>query len=149
MPFASSNGYQITPPAGWQVDTSGIGVNADVAFIGPTGDNSPPSINVVVLTAAPNATLETAQSEINDSLPRIMTGYKQVSQGYTTIGGVQAFDNTFTYISGTPPEVSRLHQVIVLKNNRVYTFTCGALDSYYPDYDGAFNAALESVRWTD
>lgn len=147
-PFVSSAGYQMTPPLNWQVDTSGRGVNADVFFIGPSADNSPPSINVIVLAATPGETLQSAQTQINDLMPRIMTDYKLVDQGYTTLGGVQAFYNTSTSTSGTPAQVSRLHQVVALKNNRAYTFTCGSLDSDFANYDGAFKAALDSVRWT-
>jgi hypothetical protein len=118
-----------------------------VAFVAPSQDDSAPSLNVVVMAAAPGETLDKARQQINELLPRMSTDYQLISQGSTTLGGVEAFYNTSTHTSGTPPQVSRMHQVYVLRNNRAYTFTCGALDARYADLESAFTASLKSVVW--
>ena len=144
--FQSAKNYSITPPAGWTTNKSGL-MGTDVIFMAPPAKQYAANINVVVVPAAPGETLEKGAVQINQVLPRAMNGFKKLSQGYGTLGGVRSLSITANHKMGTPPRLLWMKQTYVLRKGQTYTFTCTALAENHAQYKAAFDAALKSVRW--
>lgn len=146
-PYSNPKGYTITPPANWTTEKSTQG-DAAVRFSAPVAQGFAANVLVVVAPAAPKSTLEGGVKQINAAYPRIFPGYKKLAQGFTTVGGLRALYNTANLKNGKPPQLFRMHQVVVLKKNLMYTITCTSLDADYAKYHPVFTAMLKSVRWT-
>jgi hypothetical protein len=140
--YRSANGFQITPPAGWTTSKGVMG--SEVVFMGPTREN----INVVSQTVPRGTTLEKARAETIKLWPRMMTGYKVLGQGTTTLGGTRALTLTSGYEMGSPPQRLRAFQAFALRGGRIYVFTCTGREATYSRYAATFQKSLRTVRWT-
>ena len=122
-PFVSPRGYGITPPAGWHVDSSGSSGNDVVIFADKNSDSSPgtpaPNLNVRM---GPQDKLKTLDIAKRGMIPAYRKGYPNlvlVSQTYSSVGGKPDLDTTV--LVGSPGGLTRIHQVLVLKEN-LFTF---------------------------
>lgn len=146
-PFSSPRGYTMTPPAGWQMEKSGV-LGTDVIFHAPPWHGFSAMLNAVVDKAPPGATLDNALTHMNAVYPRIFKGYKRLEQGRVTLDGVKAFVTIANYKAGTPLRLLRMQQIAALKNGQIYIFTCTCLAADYPHFRATFSAALKSIHWT-
>ena len=140
--YRSASGYQITPPSGWTTNKGMMG--SEVVFMGPTREN----INVVSQAVPRGTTLEKARADSIVLLRRMMTGYKVLGQGTTTLGGSRALTLTSGYQLGNPPMKLRAFQAFALRNGRLYVFTCTGREATYARYAATFQKTMRTVRWT-
>lgn len=145
-PYVSSKGYQITPAQGWVVDSSGA-YGTDLLVHANPSDGFAPNLNVLAQPLPAGATLKTMRDMGNTQMRQMLTGYKQISQGYTSIDGLRALKTVATHTFGTPPRSLFMRQMVAIKGDTVYTFTCTALGSNHTKYDTAFSAMLKSIKW--
>ncbi len=140
--YRSANGYTISPPAGWTTSKGMMG--SEVVFMNPTREN----INVVVQAVPRGTTIEKARTDTITLLRRMMTGYKVLGQGTTTLGGARALTLSSAYQLGSPPQKLRALQAFALRGGKLYVFTCTAHQATYARFAGTFQNVLRSVRWT-
>ncbi len=141
-PYRSANGYTITPPAGWTTSHGTPGT--EVVFMSKTREN----INVVTVAVPKSVTLEQARAAGVAQMRRVMTNYKVLGQGYTTLGGQRAAVLVSGYMLSQPPIKVRAYQAFAIHNGKLVAFTCTAREATFGKYNSAFMGALSSVRWT-
>lgn len=144
----TGTGYAITPSEGWTNNSAALAGTADRVLSAPPRDQFAANLNVVIGPAAAGETLEGAKAQLPLAYPKMFTRYAQVKQGDLSMDGAAGISNTATYESGTPPRKIWMHQAFVIRNNKVYTFTCTALDANHGDYEADFESMLNSVKWT-
>jgi hypothetical protein len=143
-PFVSSKGYSLTPVPGWQVSEKNP--NTDVVVLGPVYGKFRPNLNVTIVQAKPGETLKDGQKEVAAIYPRMFTDFKMISSVIVP-GNPETLNVTCR--CRQVGQVLRIRQMVVLKANRVYTFTCTAPDAAYVRYDAAFTQMLHSVKWSN
>lgn len=141
-PYKSPNGYTVTPPAGWTTSHGTPGT--EVVFMSRTREN----INVVTQAVPKGTSLEAARTQTIALLKRMMTNYKVLGQGNSTLGGQRAAVLVSGYTLSQPPIKLRAYQSFTIRNGKLYVFTCTARESSYAKFNGAFMRTLSSVRWT-
>ena len=141
--------YEITPAKGWTVK-SDIGATnaAELVVMAPEKEGFTANLNVVIVPAIPGETLDKVKGQIAQLYPKMFNNYSLISQTDTQVGGETALQNIGSYELGTPPRKILINQVIVLKDNRAFTFSCTSLDAPTDDHKPALNAMLASIRWT-
>jgi|GEM_PF-3441993 len=148
-PFVSSHGYILTPPPGWHTDQSGSSGN-DIVIFTDKGRDSPqgvvtPNLGVRIGPQGKVTTLGIAKQGL---IPLYKKGYPNVvlvSQTYSLLGGQKDLDTTF--LIGEGMALTRMRQVLVIKNHLVYFFTSATPNKVHAKYDPAFAQILASVRW--
>lgn len=144
-PFVSPNGYSVTPAPQWQVNHSGV-MGMDVFIYTRPTDGFAPNLNAVIGPTKPGETLEQAQGQIAAMYPRMFTQFHMIKTGYETVGDARALFIIATHLQGM--NHLSLRQDFVLRNGKVYTFTCTALTTQQARYAPAFTQMLHSVRWS-
>ena len=139
--YKSTQGYILTAPTGFRKLPYGAPV--DVMFVHSGGA----SLNVIVNPAS-SAPLEQVRSQALKLMPRMMSKFKVLKQGSTTVGNARALTVASTFQSGTPPIPLRLLSVIAVHGGKNYTFSCVSRASTYARYEPLFKKSLASVRWT-
>ena len=148
-PFVSPRGYSITPPTAWHLDSSGSSGNDVVIFADKNSDSPPgtPAPNFGV-RIGPQGKVKTLDIAKRGMIPAYRKGYPNVvlvSQTYSSVGGKPDLDTTF--LIGSPGGLTRIRQVLVLKEKLVYFFTSACPDKVHAKYDPIFAQMLASVRW--
>lgn len=141
-PYKSANGYTITPPKGWT--TSNATAGTEVVFMSPTREN----LNVVSQQVPKGTTMEQARAQSIVLLRRVMTKYKVLGQGTSTLGGQRALTLTSGYVLNQPSQKLRAYQEFTIRSGRLFVFTCTAREAVYPKFAAKFRGMLSSVRWT-
>lgn len=144
-PFVSPHGYSVAPAPGWQANHSGL-MGSDVIIFTRAAGGFAPNLNVVIVPAQPGQTLEQGQAQIAAMYPHAFTQFHMVKTGYEPVGSLRALLVVGTYVQGTSHLSMR--QDIVLKNGKVYTFTCTVPLAMQARYAPAFSQMLHSVRWS-
>lgn len=144
-PFVSAKGYSVTPPAGWSANKSGV-MGTDVIIFTRAPGGFAPNLNVVITPAQPGQTLAQGQAQIAQVYPRLFTQFYMVKTGQEALGGQPALLVVGTYLQGA--QRLSMRQDLVVKNGKVYTFTCTSPVSVQAKYGPAFAQLLHSVRWT-
>ncbi len=144
-PFVSPHGYSIAPAPQWQANRSGL-MGSDVIIFTRAAGGFAPNLNVVIVPAQPGQTLEQGQAQIAAMYPHAFTQFHMVKTGYEPVGSVRALLVMGTYVQGTSHLSMR--QDIVLKNGKVYTFTCTTPVALQARYAPAYSQMLHSVRWS-
>ena len=143
----SPNGYSLTPPPGWSADQSGKVPGNDLTlFTKPDGDFEI-KFGVRIGKASRGMTLPRIRQAINKTYPLHFSHWKGISQSSSTLGGMQDLETTAICFLGSPARQVRLHQVLVIKNGRLYFFTAGFPEEDHAQYDKTFVDILHSVRW--
>src|SRR5881398_2867346 len=94
----SKNQFSINPPSGWTVDSSGAYGTA-VVFYGPTDTGFRVNMNVIVESTS--LTLSAYVSASKSQLSASLTNYNLVSEGPTTLGGIDAYELVGTFTQGS------------------------------------------------
>jgi hypothetical protein len=144
-PFVSSHGYSFTPAPGWRVNTSGM-MHSDVIVLAPSEGAFTSNFSVLLSPALPGQTLEEGQQQIGMLYPKAFTDFKMLSSTIGNLGGVKALDLFGSYRQGT--ERLWMRQALVLREGKVYTFTCTSTVATHARYDAAFTKMLQSVHWS-
>ncbi len=144
-PFASPNGYAVTPAPGWSVNHTGI-MGTDVIVFTRAAGGFAPNLNVVITPAQPGQTLEQGRAQVAQMYPRMFTQFHMVKTGYEPLGSVRALLIAGTYTQGV--NHLSMRQDIVLQNGKVYTFTCTSPVAMQARCAPAFTQMLHSVRWS-
>jgi hypothetical protein len=142
-PFVSPKGYSFTPAPGWQVSRDYP--KTDIAVLGPVYGKFRPNLNVTITQAEPGETLEEGQKAIAHIYPRIFTGFQMISS--TIVKGHPDTLNV-TCRCRQIGQMLRMRQMVVLKANHVYTFTCIAPEAAHARYEAEFAQMLNSVKWS-
>lgn len=143
--FVNGTGYTITPAPQWTVNLAGLR-GADIVIYAQTVKRPLPSLNVVVRSASPGETLQQGLEQVKTMYPRVIPQFKMVKTRYETVDNVRALLIVGTSVQGAQQLLTR--QDIVLKNGKVYTFTCTAPATMQAHYAPAFDQMLHSVRWS-
>ncbi len=144
-PFVSPNGYSITPAPGWTAKRGSI-QKMDVILMPQPATSASPYLYVVVAPAKPRETLEQARAQAVSFYAHMSPKIKLVNTGYETVGNVRALRFMETYSLGG--RRMSLRQETVIKNGKVYAFTCFTPFGQKARYAPAFTQMLHSVRWS-
>src|SRR6266568_3893191 len=139
----SSNRFSLNPPSGWTVDSSGVYGTA-VVFYGPTDTGFRVNMNVIVESTSLtlNAYVSASKSQLSASL----TNYNLVSEGPTTIGGIDAYELVGTFTQGSFNIKNK--QDFLVQNQKAYVITSTALQSNYGTYQPVFDESVQTFTLT-
>jgi len=135
--------FGINPPENWTINQDNV-ESFVVLFIGPTEKNYQVNLGISIPeTLASDETLDNVVDEINENYPIIFTeNLTWHSKGSKNINGLDAYEIVFSY------NYSIYHikqkQVLILKNNIVYTFTYSALTGTYNNYISSIDETINS-----
>lgn len=145
--------FQITPVAGWQVARDDLAPPGESPLVltAPLKDDYAASLNLVVAPLLEEPTLRELSATLIKAYPKIFSGFTLISQGKTTLNGLPATFITATHRTLSPgiisPHKLRMYQVLAIRDQQLFAFTCNALDSNYTEYEPDFQFLLNSVRW--
>lgn len=147
-PYVSKLGYQLTPPAGWHVDTSGRN-GLDVVLFAPTVNGYTPDIAVKQTVKKSDIPL----AQVGPTFVQVFSGrfpdYRLVSQHLTTIDGRQALETVGTYVQAKTGVPMRLDQCMARTATHTYYFTMVAPEAISGRYETAMANVLRSVKLTE
>ena len=135
----SSNRFSLNPPSGWTVDSSGVYGTA-VVFYGPTDTGFRVNMNIIVESTS--LTLSAYVSASKSQLSASLTNYNLVSEGPTTIGGIDAYVLVGTFTQGSFNIKNK--QDFLVQNQKAYVITSTALQSNYDTYQPAFDESVQT-----
>jgi hypothetical protein len=146
-PYASPKGYQITPAAGWKVNSSGI-MGSDVVLFAAPSHGFAANLNVVINPTPSNETLRDVDIELKKALQQTLQNYKTLSTKYSSVNGAKALVLSSSYTIGSPAKLVHSRQIIAEHNHLTYSFTCTDLAENAQAYDPAFKQMVTSIKWT-
>lgn len=147
--FVSPDGYRVSVPEDWAKKMGPPDSQSKIVFYFSTGKRKFPAVQVLTRRQG-----KMTMPFLVAYAPRIMqgtfAGFQQTAAGWTTLGGVPAYDIRGTYIRGTDPRRSLtvcVRQVFALRGGEAYMITTA-----YPFREGAAceavsNRILSSVHW--
>jgi hypothetical protein len=141
-PYVSPKGYQITPAAGWQVNSQGL-MGANLVIIASSSDGFRANLTVIVRPMPQSMGPKQLREIANEELQKLKD-YKQVSQRDIVVDGADGLSTSAEY--QTNPTFF-MHEVVVIKNRTIYTFTCTVLSTNHAKYEAAFASMLKSIKW--
>ena len=137
----SNNRFSINPPSGWVVDSSGA-FGTLVIFYGPTEANFRVNMNVIVESTS--LTLSAYVSASKSQLYASLTNYNLVSEGPTTIGGIDGYELVGTFTQGAYNIKNK--QDFLVQNQKAYVITSTALQSNYATYQPVFDESVQTFK---
>ncbi len=136
-----SNRFSLNPPSGWTVDSSGVYGTA-VVFYGPTDTGFRVNMNVIVESTS--LTLSAYVSASKSQLSASLTNYNLVSEGPTTLGGIDAYELVGTFTQGSFNIKNK--QDFLVQNQKAYVITSTALQSNYDTYQPVFDESVQTFK---
>lgn len=146
----STNGFEIRPPDGWEVDQSGV-LGTKVTFIHRTSDlheQTPFRANMVIhVDPAEGRTLEEFVELTKQQQSLLLTDFVLLGDELDMIDGREAhfLESSFTY--GVVPLRNR--QLIAIHGDKSYVITTTALAASWHQYEALFDASLRTFRILD
>lgn len=143
----------ITPIAGWQVERNDTALISDAALVmtAPLVDDYAASVNLFVTPLIDKPRLKDMASELLHAYPASFENFILEKQEQTTLNGIPAIAITATHRTLSPgvtsPNTLRMYQVLTIRNQELFVFSCTALDSNFAQYKSDFQFILDSVRW--
>ena len=151
-PFTSSHGYSLSVPAGWHVASPALPTDdADIALsqrVAVGNRRTTPMFQVqfrFVDARVTSANLKAINQGALFAVRQRFPDLKVLSQTFSTLDGVHDLDCVFTATANGLP--LRFHEVLVVKNRGVFTFTSICPNQIYPRYAAAYAQMLSSIRW--
>lgn len=142
--YVSNQGFQLNPPAGWRIDTSGT--YAPFVLFAPTVGKFAPNMNVNAKKSDTDFPLSDVGPDLTARFQKQFKNYHQISQHQTTIAGHPALETVGTYTLDTLGIPTRIDQYIVKTSGHIYIFTLTAPAASSARYETAFAAILKSVK---
>lgn len=141
------SGYSVDAPKGWKTKANPGGI-PEFFVLGPRADGFGPNLNVVTVPAPAGATLQQILAATPQTLKAMFTDWKSLSSGNTTLAGSKAVYLEYTAKMGTPKRTLWFRQVYVIRQGKMYTFTCTATLKGRAASAKTFTAMMQSVRWS-
>ena len=143
----STNGFQIRPPDGWNVDQSGF-LGTKVVFINVTPDlheRTAFSANIVIyVEPAGGMTLEEFVELSKAQYPLVLTNYVLLGDETAMVNGREIYFLESTFTHGVYPLRNR--QLIAIYDDKAYMVTTTSLAATWQQYEAVFDASLRSFR---
>lgn len=135
-------GFTATAPKGWQqVSYPGTAV----VFTGPAAGGFASNINVVVTKLPAGFTLGNYETQGREQLATLITNYKFIGRRSLNVGGLPAFEQTFT---GQQGKFNLYYiQTVALKGGSAYVITGTALQSAKAGLPGAVGGLVKSFAF--
>jgi hypothetical protein len=134
--------FSIVPPRNWLVVHPSV--QGEVFIYGSKDDNITSQLTVISEKVTQNETAETYLEKGKGGLNILLQNYSEISESNITIGGLDAKQLDYVYISGGIAVEGR--EVFLLHNGLCYKISGTAAESAFSKYVNDFNNSINSFR---
>jgi hypothetical protein len=145
-PYRSSQGYTLTPRAGWTVSTQGQPA-IDLFFLAPVEKEFQANLNVVITKAASSDTLEDIRKQSEAAYESWFDEYQPLDHATVRIAGTDALQLTCSYRKPNDKARTWLRQYVILRRGKAYVFSCTALADSSARYAPLFSGIMGTLHW--
>jgi len=132
--------FSIVPPLNWIVEESSV--QGEVSIYGATENNFTTQIMVLTSIADINESTETYFGKGKTGLSMLLQNYTKISENDTVIGGINAKQIDYTYVSMNLKVRSR--QIFFINNGLRYSITATASEEAFGKHIKQFDDAISS-----